>query len=303
MFGLKHEFTYFQCAKCGCLQIVEIPNNLAEYYPKNYLSFDLGPVQYTKQTWLRKLVKAKRLDHFLGNMTLLGRAAHLLFGEPDIPDKWLKDIPLQSSYRMLDVGCGKGRRILQWRLAGFTDVMGVDAFIDSDIDWGNGVRILKRSLPQLHGEFDFISMIHSFEHMPDPQSVLKAAFEKLKSNRFLLIAIPISSSYAWEHYGTDWVSLDPPRHLFLHSERSMRKLAEEAGFRVAKVIYDSSAVQFWGSEQYRRDIPLMDEKRSYRQNREGSVFSATEIKNFEERSLELNRQCRGDRARFYLYKT
>jgi len=28
MYGFKEEFTYFECLKCGCLQIAAIPKNM-----------------------------------------------------------------------------------------------------------------------------------------------------------------------------------------------------------------------------------------------------------------------------------
>jgi hypothetical protein len=37
MFGSREEFLYFECSKCGCLQIAEIPENIEKYYPPNYL--------------------------------------------------------------------------------------------------------------------------------------------------------------------------------------------------------------------------------------------------------------------------
>src|ERR1035437_10617754 len=39
MFGLRDEFTYFECAVCGCVQIQDIPADLGRYYPQNYYSF------------------------------------------------------------------------------------------------------------------------------------------------------------------------------------------------------------------------------------------------------------------------
>ena len=36
MFGFRDEFTYFECARCGCLQIAEIPSNMDRYYPATY---------------------------------------------------------------------------------------------------------------------------------------------------------------------------------------------------------------------------------------------------------------------------
>jgi len=302
MFGLRETFDYFQCTACGCLQITEIPEDLGRFYPAGYFSFAAELMEARPVNPLRNLVKAKRLDQALGHPSWLGRLALRLLGEPDIGDPWLRDVPLRSDYRMLDVGCGNGQRILGWRHAGFTDVMGIDAFVEAEIHYPNGVKVVKGEMKDFDGPFDFITMVHSFEHMPEQLPVLEAAYRALAPGRYLMIALPLVSCEAWEIYGTDWMSLDAPRHLYLHSEDSLKRLAEKAGFEVREVRYDSSAAQFWGSEQYRRDIPLMDPERSYRQNREGSIFTAEEIAAFEARAKALNKAHRGDRARFYCYK-
>ncbi len=39
-FGTGQEFTYFECDKCQCLQILEIPENLGDFYGDGYYSFN-----------------------------------------------------------------------------------------------------------------------------------------------------------------------------------------------------------------------------------------------------------------------
>ena len=34
--GLREEFEYVECSKCGCLFIKNIPNNIGKYYDINY---------------------------------------------------------------------------------------------------------------------------------------------------------------------------------------------------------------------------------------------------------------------------
>ena len=63
----------------------------------------------------------------------------------------------------------------------------------------------------------------------------------------IVIRIPIAGTHAWQTYGVDWVQLDAPRHLFLHTEDGMRSLAAGAGLQVTAVVHDSTAMQFWGS--------------------------------------------------------
>jgi hypothetical protein len=81
----------------------------------------------------------------------------------------------------------------------------------------------------------------------------------------------------------------------------MRILSESAGFTIAKVVFDSYDMQFWGSEQYLKDIPLMDD-RSYLNDPARSIFSKAQIEGYKKMSVELNEKGDGDQACFYLYK-
>ena len=39
MFGLRESFRYLECAACGCVQLLEVPDDFATYYPPTYYSF------------------------------------------------------------------------------------------------------------------------------------------------------------------------------------------------------------------------------------------------------------------------
>ena len=60
-------------------------------------------------------------------------------------------------------------------------------------------------------------------------------------------------------------------------------------------------MQFWGSEQYLRDITLNDTC-SYFLNPRNSIFSKKEIEIFKRKANELNLSKEGDSAGFYLKK-
>ena len=153
----------------------------------------------------------------------------------------------------------------------------------------------------ISGGWDIVMFHHSFEHVSDPEAVLSRVHQMLNPAGCCVIRVPVASSFAWEHYGVNWVQLDAPRHLFLHSDESMKVLAERTGFDVFSVEYDSTALQFWGSEQFARDIPSLD-SRSYSQNPKDSIFSKEDLDRFTERAKELNEAKRGDQAVFYLRK-
>ncbi len=46
----------------------------------------------------------------------------------------------------------------------------------------------------------------------------------------------------WQTLG----QIDAPRHLYLHTETSLQRLAAETGFQIEKVLYDATGFQFCG---------------------------------------------------------
>jgi SAM-dependent methyltransferase len=208
-------------------------------------------------------------------------------------------VTLRWNSAVLDVGSGSGHVLLEMSYAGFSDLTGVDPYIDGDRQLRPGLRILKRSLKDLRGTYDLIMMNHSFEHMEEPEGELREVARLLRPSASVLIRTPIAGKAAWREYGPDWVQLDPPRHVFVHSEKSIELIADRVGLVIREVRYDSTAFQFWASEQYRRGVPLQD-PRSYLVNPKRSLFTPEQIASYEARAAELNTRCQGDQACFYL---
>ncbi len=296
MFGTRDEFDYLECSGCGTLQIVEIPD-LARYYPSNYLSFDA-------ETPLAKTALHSLAARFVGRYLMHGKGlvGKFIFKlKPGIAFHYaasLRDHPsgIDFDSKILDFGCGSGQLLRSLHHLGFNDLLGADAFISEDIVHPEGVRVLKRSLAELDPAFDLIMLHHSFEHLADPQNSLSEIKRLLAPNGTCLIRLPVVN-LAWEKYGVNWVQLDPPRHLYLYSERAMRMLAKEAGFEVEAVIYDSTGFQFWGSEQYVRDMPLVPDGGGISPS---SIFTQAQLAKWDDEAQRLNAESRGDSACFYL---
>jgi len=136
------------------------------------------------------------------------------------------------------------------------------------------------------------------EHLAETEATLKHLARLLAPEGSLIIRIPLAGSYAWRTFGSDWVSWDAPRHLILYTPRGLTQLAERCGLSLAGVIYDSEDFQFYGSEQYRRGIPLVD-PRSVFNNPPSGVFSRAEMDEFARRARELNASQDGDQACFF----
>lgn len=295
-FGTREEFDYLKCSECGCLQLVNPPDYLSKYYPKDYFTYQQKPENKIKSFLNRYRDKAAMGEpNFIGNILLKN------FGEPTYV-KRMRTADVGFKDKILDVGCGKGILLFKMKQSGFVNVMGIDPFINETIVYKNGLRILKGNLSEIREKFDFIMFNHSFEHMKEPLEILKNANFLLKEGKFLLIRVPVCDSYVFKQYKHNWCSLDAPRHLFLHTKKSIKILAEKSGFKIEKINYDSRSWQFWGSEQYSKNISLLEENSYYLSPRK-SIFSANDIKKFEEETVKLNEIGEGDQAEFYLRKT
>lgn len=298
MFGLEEKFEYLECQNCGCLQIKEPLTDLSKYYPANYYSFHN---LISKYDFFISFLRHQMTNYYLlQKNNILGRLLVKIFNVPDFYH-WVKKINLDLKAKILDVGCGAGHLLVSLKRAGFTNLTGIDTYIEHDIFYDHSIKIYKKELAVLSEKFDFIILNHCFEHMLDPQNIIKKLFTLLNCNSCLLIRVPVVSSYAWKHYGINWVQLDAPRHIFIPSVKSMQILADMAGFNKMEVEYESWDFQFWGSEQYKKNIPLRSPI-SYAENPKKSIFTKSQIKSFKTKACELNKNHEGDTASFYFYK-
>ncbi|MDD3905688.1 MAG: class I SAM-dependent methyltransferase [Candidatus Omnitrophica bacterium] len=290
MFGYRDEFEYFECGSCGCLQIKDIPPDMSKYYPENYYSITGKPVEHN-------LLMDMAVRITVLNDGALVKALFSLF-----PGKVLRSLSacrLTKKSKILDVGCGAGVLLCMLKNAGFENVMGADPYIKDDIKYKNGLVVHKKELREIEGSWDLIMFHHSLEHIADQQSALNTVSAKLNKAGTCLIRIPTVSSYAWRHYNVNWVQLDAPRHFCLHSEKSMSIVAGKSGLKIAGSYRDSTDFQFWGSEQYIKDIPL-ESYNSYLKDPARTIFQKRDIDSFKRMALALNESNKGDQAVFYL---
>jgi SAM-dependent methyltransferase len=211
---------------------------------------------------------------------------------------WLQHAGVDRSADICDIGCGNGDLLVDLKLQGFRHLTGADAFIESG-GVRNGIMIHKGGPAEVPGDYDLVMLNHSFEHMPHPGRQLDELKRLIRPGGTLMLRLPVAGCRAWDMYGADWVSLDPPRHLFVPSERGLVMLAERHGYDVTEIVYDSTGMQFWRSEQYRADIPLFDPQ-SYQVNRDASGFSKQKIAAWEREAAELNARHLGDTAAYFL---
>jgi SAM-dependent methyltransferase len=289
MFGTRDTFRYFQCEGCGCLQIAEFPEDLSPYYPAEYYSFSAAPFP---RHGVREVMWKARNRFAYTRRSVAGKLLDAL--RPAAPvgsGNWLTRRGLNLDARILDVGSGAGTLLYDLRAGGYRNLLGVDPFLEHDIHYPEGFSVLRKSVHEVDGSFDVVMLHHVLEHIPDQRETFASLARLVSPSGYILIRIPVVPSEAWERYGVDWVQLDAPRHLFIHSPESLARLATEAGLRVEAIEYDSTAFQFEGSEYYRQDVPLVEQK---------ARPPAPGLRRLQKRADELNRTGRGDQAAFYL---
>jgi SAM-dependent methyltransferase len=291
--GTGERFRCVECAACGTIQLLDVPGDLGRYYPPGYYSFtDHRPGKVVM------FLKRHRASGALGRPTLLSGLVRWVAGDPPFTE-WARPPYVTPGGRILDVGTGGGRLLREMALAGFTDLMGVDPYVAADAEPFPGVKMLKGRLQDVTGSFDTVMLHHVLEHFEDPVGAIRELARLTRPGGYAIVRVPLSGSYAWRTYRASWVQLDPPRHIFIPSARGMELLAAAGGFEIAEVRFDSTAFQFWGSEQVRLSIPLHDRRSVHVRGGNGS-FTRRQMRSFAVRALELNRSGDGDQACFYL---
>lgn len=254
-FGTRKEFEYFECESCQCLQIVKIPENMGEFYGREYYSFERPEIRM-----------------------------------PSTADR--------IETRVLDVGCGAGGWLMEQQSKGYINLFGCDLFIDTDIHYEPYIHIKKCTIHEMQGSFDFIRLKDSFEHMGDPYETLISIRRLLSQEGVCLISMPVFPNMAYDVFKEDWYEWDAPRHLFIHSVKSMEYLCHEAGLKIKNIEFNSGDLQFITSLLYREGIPYMEQKDDTIKR----YFSPEELDKILELTEELNRNGYGDHAVFTIAK-
>ncbi len=281
------KFPYIECSKCGCIQIEVVPADLARHYSEGYYSLEKPGTFHSGA--LTMLLKRIRTRYWITGRGPLGKA---LAQRSDVPiwQWWFEHMKIRLDDPILDIGCGAGGLLFNFADHGFTNLTGIDPFLSEASTYGKA-HILPIAHSEAAGHYKLVMMHHAFEHMPDPQEALVSVRRLLTDDGTALIRIPVAGGYAWRKYGVHWAALDAPRHLFLHTVKSMQQLAEAAGLEIYDIVFDSGSFQFWASE-------LTAAGRGWQYNAE--EYPADHLTMLEAHAAELNKAHDGDQAAFYL---
>lgn len=253
------EFEYFLCPNCQCLQISDIPDNLGDYYGNDYYSM-----------------------------------------KDDIdPDKPFEK-PLIEGMKILDMGCGIGSWLYEMASEGYGNLYGCDPYIEKDIDYGDRVHIKKCEISEIDGDgtYDVVRMCDSFEHVVDPRLVLENARRLIKDDGSIGISLPVYPNIAFDMFQAHWYQLDAPRHIFIHSMKSLKYLADECDLSIKSIKYNSDPGQVVISYFYQHSVFY----HRISQEMIRQYFPDAEMKKISDLTAEANEKQIGDHALIWFTK-
>ncbi len=214
-FGRPEPYPMVQCMSCGLIRLNPRPTRdaLDDLYEQGY------PVPVLDSPGSRRWESLRRLWHaVMGNYT---------------------DRVIARAYgRVLDVGCGYGKFLLPLKEKG-CDVYGLEvnprciAYCRSV-----GLTVSSGAIEEADladASLDCVILSQVLEHVGSPTQTLKEIHRVLKPGGSVLIFCPNGEGYLRDLFGSTWHGWHIPFHLHVFTVQTLRRLAEEASFRVARV--------------------------------------------------------------------
>jgi len=153
--------------------------------------------------------------------------------------RWALQNKTISTYKqggcLLDLGCSAGAFLStmispSWSLFGIEispdeaqrarERVGANVFVGDIFD-----------APFAPASFDVVTSFDVLEHLYQPRNVIDRVFKWLKPGGIYYVAVPNVESWEARLFKSYWYGLEMPRHLFMYSPTSLRKLATNAGFQ------------------------------------------------------------------------
>ena len=244
LFDAAGTWELLRCPRCGLVWLN--PRPIAEDVGKVYAMYSTHTVEDPppRPARLREVVKNSVLSATFGYDGLAGGSAQSLgrllsWISPlrDMVDAGVMYLGGRQTGKLLDVGCGNGRFLAKMRDLGW-EVFGVEPDVEAVkvAKERFNVEVASGRLEDVHfseSTFDAITLNHVIEHVPDPVALLQESRRVLKPGGKLVAVTPNVESLGHRLFRSAWLGLEPPRHFYLFSLRTLRTCAERAGLRVA----------------------------------------------------------------------
>lgn len=298
--GTKREYPYVQCAACNSLSIVEIPSELADLY-KNYYSFS-HPNSISK-------IKFEVYKYITKNSNFFSKfLCSCLRKQEDLPIKSFEPLRFYPDIKVLDVGCGSGSLLSLLHKMGYTNISGVDPFLERDIIYPSGLCIKKQEFFHLGDEYDLIMFHHVFEHFSNPSLALRQVHKLLSKDGICIIRMPSVDSFSYYRFKNNWFSIHAPFHISLPSRQGMDMLTKDNNLQIVERVGEQLVEFFFysmGHELGVSDYELHGNRKFFEEHRINEIpplHIRNELKDAQQRLKQIKKYDLCDWATYYLKK-
>lgn len=169
---------------------------------------------------------------------------------------------LKRKGKLLDYGCGTGEFLKAaknkgWKISGIEP--NEKARNQANLKLNEKV---KNSIEELNknSDYDIITLFHVLEHIHELRKTLKKIITHLKSDGYLIIAVPNADSWDGKKYGKYWAGWDVPRHLYHFNSKSIEAIQKEFNLELKEVKpmkFDSFYVSLLSEGYLQKDSSLL----------------------------------------------
>jgi len=214
-YGKEGEFNLVQCRNCGLVYINPRPSKeFIGYYYQDY-----------QEERSFNLMKKLRGCEGIGKFLVRDRLRYLE-----------KTFKLNSSTKILDVGCGLGSFLALLREKKGCQIYGVefDQLACQYLEEVEGLHMMHGELVDSQFEdnfFDVITLFAYLEHSFNPIQDLKEVHRILKPGGIISINVPNFDSWMQKLFKESWFNQGAPQHLYSFNGSSLQMVLDRAGFQ------------------------------------------------------------------------